>query len=228
VQGPSATTAVILATSEIGLVRALCERTLWLDEGRVVAIGPTEEILSSYEGREAGPRRGEAPPSPGASIAGAKNAPFNRHAALVGVELVAADDTPAAVLSRGEPATILARFEIRTAAVDVVLGCALASGGRPRLRAVQPEAFPIKEPGMYRARVTFPTDALMEGEYVGRIGMFTFVDGVKRSLGMDRAFTLDLTADGEDAEEPDEVSTLDETHEIIEIDDADWEIEREA
>lgn len=36
----------IIATHDLDIVRILCERTILLDEGRVVADGPTEEIMS--------------------------------------------------------------------------------------------------------------------------------------------------------------------------------------
>jgi ABC-type polysaccharide/polyol phosphate transport system ATPase subunit len=34
-----------------GLVRQVCERCLWLDHGKVMLTGPTDEVLSAYESR---------------------------------------------------------------------------------------------------------------------------------------------------------------------------------
>lgn len=40
--------AVVVVSHDLELVRELCERTIWLDHGRVVADGPTPEILARY------------------------------------------------------------------------------------------------------------------------------------------------------------------------------------
>jgi ABC-type polysaccharide/polyol phosphate transport system ATPase subunit len=32
------------------MVRRFCDRTLWLDHGRVVQMGPPGEVLSAYSG----------------------------------------------------------------------------------------------------------------------------------------------------------------------------------
>ena len=38
------------ATREnLGEIRRSCERTVWLQEGRIVADGPTDEVLRAYE-----------------------------------------------------------------------------------------------------------------------------------------------------------------------------------
>lgn len=42
-------TALVLASHAYGEVRAACERTLWLDRGRVRALGPTSEVLAEVE-----------------------------------------------------------------------------------------------------------------------------------------------------------------------------------
>jgi ABC-type polysaccharide/polyol phosphate transport system ATPase subunit len=40
--------AVIVVSHDLGLVAELCTRTIWLDHGRIVADGPTPEILDRY------------------------------------------------------------------------------------------------------------------------------------------------------------------------------------
>lgn len=40
--------AVIVVSHDLGLVAELCTRTVWLDHGRIVADGPTPEILERY------------------------------------------------------------------------------------------------------------------------------------------------------------------------------------
>ncbi|HEX5432236.1 MAG TPA: ABC transporter ATP-binding protein [Bryobacteraceae bacterium] len=50
---------ILLATHSIELMTMLCQRALWLDHGRVVTIGPAEEVAAAYQ---AG-RRAAAPAS---------------------------------------------------------------------------------------------------------------------------------------------------------------------
>ncbi len=40
--------ALIVVSHSLSTIRDLCERTLWLHKGRVVAVGPTEEVLEGY------------------------------------------------------------------------------------------------------------------------------------------------------------------------------------
>ena len=40
--------AVVVVSHDLGLVRELCDRTIWLKKGRIIADGPTPEILDQY------------------------------------------------------------------------------------------------------------------------------------------------------------------------------------
>jgi len=40
---------VLLVSHNLGEIRRSCERTVWLQEGRIVADGPTDEVLRDYE-----------------------------------------------------------------------------------------------------------------------------------------------------------------------------------
>lgn len=59
--------AVVLVSHSVDLIRAACTRTLWLDSGRAVGDGRTEEVLGAYEAaqsRTASPAScGDAAPS---------------------------------------------------------------------------------------------------------------------------------------------------------------------
>jgi ABC-type polysaccharide/polyol phosphate transport system ATPase subunit len=43
--------AVIVVSHDLNIVRELCDRVVWLERGRVVADGPTNEILDRYIAR---------------------------------------------------------------------------------------------------------------------------------------------------------------------------------
>jgi len=38
----------LLVSHNLGLVERLCERAIWLEDGRVRADGPTDEVLGEY------------------------------------------------------------------------------------------------------------------------------------------------------------------------------------
>jgi len=40
---------VVFASHELDLIRRVCDRVAWLDAGRVVALGPTEDVVGAYE-----------------------------------------------------------------------------------------------------------------------------------------------------------------------------------
>jgi len=52
VQFKNAGKTLLFVSHAPGLVRQLCECCLWLDHGKVIRMGPTEEVLSAYESRD--------------------------------------------------------------------------------------------------------------------------------------------------------------------------------
>lgn len=40
---------VLLVSHNLGEIRRSCERTVWLQEGRIIRDGPTDEVLQAYE-----------------------------------------------------------------------------------------------------------------------------------------------------------------------------------
>ena len=42
--------ALVFASHSFDLLEKFCERTMWLDKGRVVADGPTRKATSMYRG----------------------------------------------------------------------------------------------------------------------------------------------------------------------------------
>ena len=40
---------VLFVSHSLEQIRSLCDRVAWLDHGKLVNIGPTEEICSAYE-----------------------------------------------------------------------------------------------------------------------------------------------------------------------------------
>src|SRR5260221_663624 len=48
-------TAVVLASHDLATVEALCDRAVWLDLGRVRAVGPAPDVVAAYRAAAATP-----------------------------------------------------------------------------------------------------------------------------------------------------------------------------
>jgi teichoic acid transport system ATP-binding protein len=53
---------VFLVSHSLGVVRETCERTIWLDRGRIVADGETDKVVAAYEARHDPESSAEAGP----------------------------------------------------------------------------------------------------------------------------------------------------------------------
>jgi len=42
---------LVVVSHNMATIRSLCSRVIWLDQGRIVALGPAEEVVSKYESR---------------------------------------------------------------------------------------------------------------------------------------------------------------------------------
>ena len=42
---------LVLSSHQLGIVREWCTRVLWLEQGRIRADGPTDEVLDRYLGK---------------------------------------------------------------------------------------------------------------------------------------------------------------------------------
>jgi lipopolysaccharide transport system ATP-binding protein len=51
---------LVLSTHQAGVVQDWCTRVLWLDQGRIRADGPADEVLASYLGHPVQPREAVA------------------------------------------------------------------------------------------------------------------------------------------------------------------------
>jgi len=67
----------ILASHNTGIVKQYCTRALWLDQGEVVAVGPSEDIIPDYIARSRG-RKSVTAASQGASEKSQSSGPANK------------------------------------------------------------------------------------------------------------------------------------------------------
>ncbi|RUP28990.1 MAG: ABC transporter ATP-binding protein [Curvibacter sp.] len=160
-------------------IRRLCDKSLWLDKGRVVAFGDTESVLSAYENelrkqeeqaKPAATPQGDAAPDAGEASAPALAPPRadGIRAEILSLEVAHLDASTPPLLTHPD--------------LVVTVRARVAPGERPHFGVMLEQARgtgitsvttqtdgvePISEgEGLWRATVTFPDLPLHSGEYV--------------------------------------------------------------
>jgi ABC-2 type transport system ATP-binding protein/lipopolysaccharide transport system ATP-binding protein len=149
---------VVFVSHDLDAVAALCSRCLWLDGGRIAAIGPTSGVIDRYlasglvhRGRRDFAARRDAGP-----------------VALASVAVLDADGSPTDAPRRDRPFTLEVEYVLRERTPGFDL--AVSVSGRTGMRILE-EALSSRsdgprpeEAGRYRARVVVPP-VLRAGEY---------------------------------------------------------------
>jgi lipopolysaccharide transport system ATP-binding protein len=114
-------TSLLLVSHDRGAVQALCERTLLLEEGRVIRDGPTDEVFDFYNALIAEKEAGRITVTRDDS-GRAQTASGSGEATVCAVRLLneAGEDTE--FLKVGELACLQVEIEVREAVDDLVLG----------------------------------------------------------------------------------------------------------
>jgi ABC-2 type transport system ATP-binding protein/lipopolysaccharide transport system ATP-binding protein len=147
---------VIFVSHNLDAIARLCPRSIWLERGRVVATGPSDEVIDAY--LTSGARRvGRAsfPDEPGAP------------AALVSVAALDAGGAVSSLLRRDLPFTIRVEFDVRRSLPGLDLSVIVSNlrGLRVLDEAWSDTAPEVTgTPGRYVARLTVPP-VLAVGEY---------------------------------------------------------------
>lgn len=147
---------VLFVSHNLDAIARLCPTTLWLDQGRVQALGDTKEVLDAYitAGLLPDSRRTFAD-RPGETVA------------LSSVALLDARGQPSGLLRRDEPFTIEVRFVVRehVPGLDLSVVVQTLPGLRVLDEAWSDSAPPHRgEPGEYVATLRVPP-VLAVGEY---------------------------------------------------------------
>jgi ABC-2 type transport system ATP-binding protein/lipopolysaccharide transport system ATP-binding protein len=149
---------ILFVSHNLDAVQRLCQRTLWLERGQLVAEGPTSEVLQAYltSGLERSPRSTWEDADPRAPVW------------LRSVSLLDENGQPASgQLPRDAPFSIEMEFEIRQRVPGLDLSVVVQTNRGLR---VLDEAWSDRpsgergEPGLYVARMTVPP-VLTVGDY---------------------------------------------------------------
>ncbi|MBP9948412.1 MAG: ABC transporter ATP-binding protein [Vicinamibacteria bacterium] len=109
-------TTLVIAAHDLHALRGLCDQALWLQGGRVAALGPTDVVLSSYEDhlRKRGAARVEVPGTGGTG-----------EVVIRKVRLTDAQGVPRTEFRNGETLRVEVEFETREPLDSPVMGVAL-------------------------------------------------------------------------------------------------------
>jgi hypothetical protein len=177
--------ALILATRDPALVRSLCRRALWLDDGGVVRLGQATAVVDEFQATV----KASATVRPAADVAGPRSG-FNRAVALLAAE------PRSSVRSRLETARadeeVHVRIDVETALPQVEIRCVLVlePADARAIRIEQPEPAVLAEPGLYVLTAHVPPSALPEGEYVARVEAGITANGKVGRIGRAGMFRL--------------------------------------
>jgi ABC-type polysaccharide/polyol phosphate transport system ATPase subunit len=147
---------VVFVSHNLDAVNRLCQRAVWLDEGRVREIGATAGIVEDYLSAQVNRSSVEL-------AAGHDDAPV----VLRAVTVTGVNGRPATVLRRDQPFTVHMRFAVRALVPGLDLAAYLLnSRGLEVLNEAWSDTAPVRElrPGEYSARLEVPP-ILSVGDY---------------------------------------------------------------
>ncbi|MGA7613967.1 MAG: ABC transporter ATP-binding protein [Thermoanaerobaculia bacterium] len=182
---------ILFCSHALGAVAALCERTLWLDQGRVRMFGSTAEVIQAYEHFLMGQQLAEAD----AASEEAKRTPIR----IVDVDLLDREGVTRESFTTGEEMTL--RMEIESATpeqpIHLLAGFQRASDQMQCFALATPwdGIGPWSGRSHYHARVDIPSLPLAPGDYT-----ITFFVGDESAMHVFDFKEASFTVEGESLE----------------------------
>jgi ABC-type polysaccharide/polyol phosphate transport system ATPase subunit len=182
---------VVLATNDGRRLRELCNQTLWLRNGRVQALGPTDEVAPEYEREFASNvavRAGRAPRSHPDRVAPAP-------ATIETAGIYDMDGRPTELMRTGDDMLLELTFAVRDAPKRVRCAVVLFEDDAEIVRMSQPDPFDAQLPGTYAASVHIPGGTIPAATYRAKARLLE-VSGEERQTLDQAEFVLEAVSDG--------------------------------
>lgn len=177
---------VLFVSHNMAAVENLCQRAIWIDNGRIRLDGPTSEVIKAYMTTFATAQRG------GASLEHVESRIGSGDARFTGVEFLDACGRPVNFVRSGDHITIRIHFRVRTAVRDVLVGVEINTDMGMRLVATNNYAtgFHVTEAGPGETYMDLEIDFLnlMPGRYFLSLWLgpnHNFYDGLQNCIIMD-------------------------------------------
>jgi ABC-type polysaccharide/polyol phosphate transport system ATPase subunit len=153
---------IVLVSHDIGLIQRLCDRAIWLDQGRVAASGTVRDVATAYH-LEVGERelreralRGEVGGRTGSG-----------EIEIVSAKVIGRDGAPKTLLEIGDPASFEIRYRNPASVKDAVFGVYVyrddGTGIYGTNTMLDDVAVPLREAGV--VRFAMDSLALLPGGY---------------------------------------------------------------
>ena len=169
---------VLFVSHNLGAISSLCDRSICLQDGRIVDIGDTASVIAGYVARV-----NEEMPDGGVSDLRDRQRSLDlkhRHSQFSWVKTLASDGDPKGTFLEHEPIVVEAGFNLARPASTIQLGCSVALVNPPAELFTVPsyEYGPSFERGDYTARLRLDPNFLRAGVY--SLALKLFVDGARQ------------------------------------------------
>jgi lipopolysaccharide transport system ATP-binding protein len=151
---------VVLVSHQLGQIRRLCQRVVWVDDGQIRQDGPTYEIVSAYESS--------------VTLADRSNGVDRKSSAkaqFLGWRIAGADPAQWHILSTLGPVTVNFTVRVNESIRDGHHGVALYNHDRQLLWARATESLQLS-PGDHEFRYSFPMLPLRPGPYAWQTSLY--------------------------------------------------------
>jgi lipopolysaccharide transport system ATP-binding protein len=158
---------VLLVSHNMGAVTALTNRAIYLESGRVAAIGATAEVVRKYLACQA-----QAPEEWTAKRT------TDHPVQILKTRMLGPDEIVGNEFEASEKFTVEMTYEVRRAARNTLIEFFILTADGVHLvtcgdHDTAPERYALREPGIYTTRVTLPGNFLNVGTYILRINSGT-------------------------------------------------------
>lgn len=154
--------SVLFVSHDMNAIRRICTKVAWIDRGRIVRVGPTEDVVQAYTSE---------------LLAGTLLLPAIREGLaascrLLDLRLLDADHAPIGALQITEPAYVDCLIRADEAQVSVTVQIELWQGKQHVLTSTSGPASWEDGPVTFRAGLAIPPDFLNDGEYEARCRVY--------------------------------------------------------
>jgi len=184
---------VLFVSHDMEAVSRICDRVIWLKEGRLHRDGEPDEVVTEYQNAA---WQLLAASSTGPELRGSSHA--GKYGEILDVKLVSADGREIGSPPRNEDVYVRTRFRTRRSKTRVRCMVELYSKGVLVLRSTQPFLHDVGADQAYEAHVRIPANLLADTGYTVNVGV-TLVrgEGEEHALLKDKALSFMVYGDAE-------------------------------
>jgi lipopolysaccharide transport system ATP-binding protein len=182
---------VLFVSHDMEAVSRICDRVVWLKDGKVHRDGQPEEVVTEYQNAA---WQLLAASAQGAEFHGSSHA--GRYGEILDVKLVSADGREIGSPPRNENVYVRLRFRTHRSKTRARCAIELYSKGVLVLRSTQPVGHDVGADQAYEALVKIPANLLAETAYTVNVGV-TLVrgEGEEHALVKDKALSFMVYGD---------------------------------